>query len=99
MMTATSSRTRMRRHGLSVTAESNLRVLIRTLYREHNSWSGVARALHMRRASVESFYYDERPGDIALARAVAKATKLELETALEGRFVITDRGVKAIGGK
>ena len=79
-------------------AESNLRVLLRALYREHGSWIGVARALRMRRATVESFYYDERPGTLALARAIATVTGLDLEVALEGRFVITDRGVKAIGG-
>jgi hypothetical protein len=52
----------------------------------------------MRRASIEAFYYDEKPGDLALARAIATATKLDLDTALDGRFVITDKGVKAIGG-
>ena len=100
MMSATSSRTRprARRNGLSVMAESNLRVLLRQLYREHGSWIGVARVLRMRRASVESFYYDERSGSLALARAVAKAVGLDLQVALEGRFVVTDRGVKAIGG-
>jgi hypothetical protein len=46
----------------------------------------------------EAFYYDEKPGNLALARAIAKATKLDLETALDGSFVITDKGVKAIGG-
>lgn len=99
MMTATSSRLRARRSSLSVMAESNLRVLLRVLYREHGSWIGVARALRMCRKTVESFYYDERPGTLALARAIAMATNLELETALEGRFVVTDKGVKAIGGK
>ena len=96
-MTAPITRPRARR-GLSVMAESNLRVLLRQLYRQQGSWIGVARVLRMRRASVESFYYDERSGTLALARAIAAATGIGLETALEGRFVITDRGVKPIGG-
>lgn len=97
-MTGTSSRPLARRNGLSVMAESNLRVLLRQLYREQGSWIGVARVLRMRRASIEAFYYDEKPGNLALARAIATATKLDLDTALDGRFVITDKGVKAIGG-
>lgn len=98
-MTSPSTRSpRAHRNGLSVMAESNLRVLLRQLYREQDSWIGVARALRMRRTTVESFYYDERPGNIALARTIAKATGLELETALDGRFVVTEKGIKAIGG-
>jgi hypothetical protein len=38
------------------------------------------------------------PGNIALARAIATATKLDLATALDGRFIVTDKGIKAIGG-
>lgn len=99
MMTAPSTRSpRARRNGFTVMQRSNLCVLLRQLYREQGSWIGVARILRMRRATVESFYYDERPGNIALARAVATATKLDLDVALEGRFVITDKGIKAIGG-
>lgn len=86
------------RKGFTVMQRTNLCVLLRQLYREHGSWIGVARALRMRRASIEAFYYDEKPGNLALARAIAKATKLDLDTALDGRFVITDKGVKAIGG-
>ena len=99
MMTSTSSRPRRERGVFTVMQRSNLLALLRVLYREHGSWIGVARALRMRRASIESFYYDERPGTIALACAIAKATGLDLEVALDGRFVITDRSVKAIGGK
>lgn len=77
---------------------SNLRVLLRVLYRAHGSWIAVARVTRIRRKSIEGFYHDDEPGNLALARAVAKATNLELETALEGRFVIMERGVKAIGG-
>jgi hypothetical protein len=97
MMTA--PHTRPRRNGFTAMQRSNLCVLLRVLYREHGSWIGVARALRMRRTSVESFYYDERPGNLAIARAIAKATALDLEVALDGRFVITDKGVKAIGVK
>lgn len=100
MMTSPSVRQPVRRcNGFTVMQRDNLCVLLRVLYREHGSWIGVARVLCMRRKSVEAFYYDERPGNLALARAIAKATNLELETALEGRFVITERGVKAVGGK
>ena len=86
------------RKGFTVMQRTNLCVLLRQLYREHGSWISVARAVRMRLASIEPFYYDEKPGNLALARAIAKATKLDLETSLDGRFVITDKGVKAIGG-
>lgn len=88
-----------RRNGFTVMERANLCVLLRQLYREQGSWIAVSRVLRIRRTSVESFYYDERPGNLALARAIAKATGLDIEVALEGRFVITDRGVKAIGGR
>jgi hypothetical protein len=78
---------------------SNLLVLLRVLYREHGSWIAVARVTRIRRATIEGFYHDDEPGNLALARAVAKATKLELATALEGQFVVMTNGVKAIGGK
>ena len=97
-MMSTSTVRQPARNGFTVMQRTNLCVLLRQLYREHGSWIGVARALRMRRASIEAFYYDEKPGNLALARAIAAATKLDLETALDGRFVITDKGVKAIGG-
>ena len=78
---------------------SNVRVLLRVLYREHGSWIAVARVTRIRRKSIEGFYHDDEPGNLALARAVAAATKLDLDVALDGRFVVTERGVKAIGGK
>lgn len=77
---------------------SNLLALLRVLYREHGSWIGVARVTRIRRKSIEGFYHDDEPGTLALARAVAKATGLDLDVALDGRFVVMDRGVKAIGG-
>jgi len=78
---------------------SNVRVLLRVLYRLHGSWIAVTRITRIRRKSIEGFYHDGEPGNLALARAVAKATNLELETALEGRFVVLASGVKAIGGR
>lgn len=97
-MMSTSFTRQPARKGFTVMQRTNLCVLLRQLYREHGSWIGVARVLRMRRASIEAFYYDEKPGNLALARAIATATKLDLDTALDGRFVITDKGVKAIGG-
>lgn len=78
---------------------SNLRVLLRVLYREHGSWIAVARVTRIRRKSIEGFYHDDEPGNLALARAVAKAVGLDLVVALEGQFVVMTNGVKAIGGK
>jgi hypothetical protein len=98
MMTAPVARTRTRRNGLSVMAESNLRVLLRVLYRIHGSWIAVARELRIRRTTIEGFYHDDKPANLALARAIATATKLDLDVALDGHFVVTERGVKAIGG-
>jgi len=92
------TRPRGRRKGLSVMAESNLRVLLRVLYRIHGSWIAVARELRIRRTTIEGFYHDDKPGNMALARAIATATGLDLAVALAGQFVITDKGVKAIGG-
>jgi hypothetical protein len=77
---------------------SNVRVLLRVLYRIHGSWIAVARVTRIRRKSIEGFYHDDEPGNLALARAVAKATNLELDVALDGRFVVMQYGVKAIGG-
>lgn len=77
---------------------SNLRALLRQMRREHGSWVRVARALRMRRSSVKGFFDGDEPGNMALARSIAAATNLELETALDGRFTITVKGIKAIGG-
>ena len=77
---------------------ANIRVLLRVLYRLHGSWIAVARVTRIRRKSIEAFYHDGDPGNLALARAVATATKLDLVVALEGRFVVMHNGVKAIGG-
>jgi hypothetical protein len=98
MMTAISSRSRVRRNGFTISQRSNLCVLLRQLYREQGSWIGVARVLRMRRTTIEGFYYDDKPGNMALARAIATATGLDLDVALAGQFVVTDKGIKAIGG-
>lgn len=96
MMTAPSATSR--RNGFTVMERANLLVLLRQLYRLHGSWIGVARVLRIRRTTIEGFYYDDKPGNLALARAIATATGLDLNVALAGHFVITDKGVKAIGG-
>jgi hypothetical protein len=79
-------------------AESNLRVLLRVLYRIHGSWIAVARELRIRRTTIEGFYHDDKPANMALARAIATAMELDLDVALGGHFVVTDKGVKPIGG-
>lgn len=78
---------------------SNVRVLLRVLYRLHGSWIAVARVTRIRRKSIEGFFHDDEPGNVALARAVAKATGLDLDVALGGRFVITANGVRPLRGK
>jgi hypothetical protein len=95
---ASPARSRARRNDLPVMAESNLRVLLRVLYRQHGAWIGVARVLRIRRTTIEGFYHDDKPATLALARAIATATGLDLDVALAGQFVIMDKGVKAIGG-
>lgn len=100
MMTSPITRPRRARgNGFTVLQRDNLLVLLRVLYRQHGSWIGVARATRIRRATLEGFYHDDKPGGLALARAIAKATGLDLDVALEGRFVVMTNGVKAIGGK
>jgi hypothetical protein len=100
MMATTSTRSpRARRGGFTIMQRSNLLALLRVLYREHGSWIAVSRVTRIRRKSIEGFYHDDEPGNLALARAVAKATNLDLDVALEGRFVVMHNGVKAIGGK
>lgn len=75
---------------------SNLRALLRQLRREQGSWVRVARLLRMRRSSIKGFFDDVEPGNKALARAIATATKLDLDVALAGHFIVTARGVKPI---
>lgn len=100
-MASPASRTRplVRPNGFTVMQRTNLCVLLRQLYREQGSWIGVARVLRIRRTTIEGFYHDDKPATLALARAIAAATGLDLDTALAGRFVVTDKGIKAIGGR
>jgi hypothetical protein len=100
MMASPASRTRplVRRNGFTISQRTNLCVLLRQLYREQGSWIGVSRVLRIRRTTIEGFYYDDKPGNLALARAIATATGLDLDVALAGHFIITDKGIKAIGG-
>lgn len=97
-MMASPATTSRRRNGFTVMERANLLVLLRQLYRENGSWIGVARVLRIRRTTIEGFYHDDKPGNLALARAIATATHLDLDVALAGHFVITDKGIKAIGG-
>lgn len=92
-------RTRVRRgNGLTIMAQANLRALLRQLYREHGSWHCVAKQIHARRTTIEGFYHDDKPGSIALARRIAQGTGLSLDNAIDGQFVITERGVKPSRG-
>lgn len=77
---------------------SNLRALLRQMRREQGSWIRVARALGMRRSFVKGFFDDVEPGNIALARAIATATKLDLDVVLAGHFIVTAKGIRPIKG-
>ncbi len=59
----------------------------------------MSRKIRIRLASIEGFYHDDEPGNLALARAVANAAELDLDVALDGRFVVLSDRVKAIGAK
>jgi hypothetical protein len=74
---------------------ANLRALLRQLRREH-SWTVIARLLSFRRAYLRDFFDGIEPGNMALARGITAASELDLDVALEGRFIITTKGVKAI---
>ena len=52
----------------------------------------------MRRSSVKGFFHGDEPGNIALARAIATATKLDLDVALAGHFTVTAKGIRPIKG-
>lgn len=98
MMTSPYRQRPLRGKDMTEMQRSNVRVLLRVLYRQHGSWIAVARVTRIRRKSIEGFYHDDEPGNLALARAVSKVVGLDLETALDGRFVVLVDGVKAIGG-
>jgi len=76
----------------------NLRALLRQLRREHGSWVRVAHSLGFRRSTVVGFFDGVEPGNMALARSIARATKLSLEDALGGHFVIGAKGIRPTKG-
>lgn len=78
---------------------SNLRVLLREKRREHGSWIVIARLLRIRRSSIKGFFDGDEPGNIALARGIAAASELDLDDALEGRFIVTAKGIRPLRGK
>jgi len=64
---------------------SNLRALLRHLHREHGTWIAVAHLLGFRRAVVLAFCDGTEPGNMALARSIARAVGLSLDDALAGK--------------
>ncbi|MRG90492.1 hypothetical protein [Polyangium spumosum] len=64
---------------------SNLRALLRHLHREHGTWTKVAHLVSFRRSFVLAFCDGIEPGNIALARSIARAVGLSLEDALVGK--------------
>ncbi|MDC3962657.1 hypothetical protein [Polyangium jinanense] len=71
--------------GLIEIQRSNLRALLRHLHREQGSWVRVAHALGYRRAVVVGFFDGTEPGNMALARSIARAVGLSLDDALAGK--------------
>ena len=64
---------------------ANLRALLRHLHREQGSWVRVAHTLGYRRAVVLAFCDGTEPGNMALARSIARAVGLTLDDALAGK--------------
>ena len=64
---------------------SNLRALVRHLFREQGTWIRVARLLGYRRSAVLAFMDGLEPGNRALARCIARAVGLSLDDALIGK--------------
>ena len=69
---------------------------VRVLNRRHGSYR--EETPHSSRID-ELFCHDDEPANLALARAVARAAKLDLDVAIDGRFVVLADGVKAMGCK
>jgi hypothetical protein len=67
---------------------SNLRALLRQLYREKRTWLAVTNSLGIRRSIVRAFMDGKNPGDMTLAQRVALASGLDLDVALAGRQVV-----------
>ncbi|MDI1481459.1 hypothetical protein [Polyangium sp. y55x31] len=64
---------------------ANLRALLRHLFREHGTWIAVAHAVSHRRSVVLAFLDGTEPGNMALARSIARAVGLSLDDALAGK--------------
>ena len=64
---------------------SNLRALLRHLHREHGTWTKVAHLVSFRRSFVLAFCDGSEPGNIALARSIARVVGLSLDDALVGK--------------
>lgn len=64
---------------------ANLRALLRHLYREQGSWVRVAHTVGYRRSVVVGFIDGIEPGNMALARSIARAVDLPVEDALAGK--------------
>ncbi|TKD10456.1 hypothetical protein [Polyangium fumosum] len=64
---------------------ANLRALLRHLHREQGSWVRVAHTLGYRRAVVVGFFDGTEPGNMALARSIARAVGLSVDDALAGK--------------
>ena len=74
-----------RRSDLIEIQRANLRALLRHLHREQGSWVRVAHTLGYRRAVVLGFFDGTEPGNMALARSIARAVGLSLDDALTGK--------------
>ncbi|MDI1437060.1 hypothetical protein [Polyangium sorediatum] len=86
MMAASRFRARpLRGTDLIEIQRSNLRALLRHLHREQGTWIAVAHKLGFRRSFVLAFCDGTEPGNIALARSIARAVGLSLDDALAGR--------------
>ena len=64
---------------------SNLRALLRHLSRELGTWTHVAHKIGFRRSYVLAFMDAIEPGNMALARSIARAVGLSLDDALIGK--------------
>ncbi|TKD05106.1 hypothetical protein [Polyangium fumosum] len=71
--------------GLLEIQRANLRALLRHLHRELGSWILVAHKVGFRRAVVLGFCDGTNPGNMALARSIARAVGLTVEDALAGK--------------
>ncbi|MDI1429612.1 hypothetical protein [Polyangium sorediatum] len=71
--------------GLLEIQRANLRALLRHLYREHGTWIAVAHLVSFRRSFVLAFCDGTEPGNMALARSIARAAGLSLDDALAGK--------------